>query len=209
MNRRILIIAAALLALAGCRQDMAKQPVGRPLTGLPDSPSGGSARPLEPGVVPRGSLADPYEVRTGRRPGTDPEAFSREVFVDKVPIDVTLEVVQRGRERFNIFCAECHGRLGDGDGKIVQRGFARPPSYYEDRSRGFKVRGIDLPLTEVPDGYVFEVISRGMGAMADYSSQVPVYDRWAIITYIRALQKSGKPSPDDVRKAKALSENAK
>jgi mono/diheme cytochrome c family protein len=197
------------LALAGCRQDMAKQPVGRPLTGMPESPSGGSARPLEPGVVPRGSLADLYEVRTGRKADTDPDVFSRDVFVDKVPIDVSLEVVERGRERFNIFCAECHGRLGDGNGKIPQRGFAKPPSYADDLSRGFKVRGTDIPLTEVPDGYVFEVISRGFGAMADYSSQVPVYDRWAIVTYVRALQKSQKPSPDDVRKAKVLSENAK
>jgi mono/diheme cytochrome c family protein len=195
-----------VLLVVGCRQDMAKQPVGRPLTGMPESPSGGSARPLEPGVVPRGSLADSYEVRTGRRPGTDADAFSRDVFVDKVPIDVSLELVERGRERFNIFCAECHGRLGDGNGKIPQRGFARPPSYYDDLSRGFKVRGIDIPLTEVPDGYVFEVISRGFGAMADYSAQVPVHDRWAITTYIRALQKSGKPSPDDVKKAQ---ENAK
>src|SRR5262249_7969886 len=135
-----------LLALSGCRQDMAKQPIGRPLTGMPESPSGGSARPLEPGVVPRGSLADPYQVRPGRR-DTDPEAFSREVFVDKVPIDVSLELVQRGRERFNIFCAECHGRLGNGDGKIPERGFTKPPSFSDDLSRGFKIRGTDLPLT--------------------------------------------------------------
>jgi mono/diheme cytochrome c family protein len=188
-----------LLAL-GCRQDMAKQPIGRPLTGLPESPTGGSARPLEPGTVPRGSLADPYEVRTGRKAGTDPEAFSREVFVDKVPIDVSAELVARGRERFNIFCAECHGRLGDGDGKIPERGFTKPPSYADDLSRGFKLRGTDVPLTEVPDGYVFEVISRGFGAMADYSAQVPVYDRWAIVTYVRALQKSRKPSPGDLER---------
>jgi mono/diheme cytochrome c family protein len=189
-----------LLALAGCGQDMAKQPVGRPLTGLPDGPGGGSARPLEPGTLPRGSLADSYEVRTGRRAGTDPEAFARDVFVDRVPIDVSVELVRHGRERFNIFCAECHGRLGDGNGIIPQRGFARPPSFYADLSRGFQVRGTNIPLTEVPDGYFFEVISRGFGAMADYSSQVPVHDRWAIVTYVRALQKSGKPSPDDVKR---------
>ncbi|HEX5273556.1 MAG TPA: cytochrome c [Gemmataceae bacterium] len=192
-----------LLAPAGCRQDMAKQPIGRPLTGMPESPSGGSARPLEPGVVPRGSLADPYEVRTGRRRDADPDAFSRDVFVDRVPIDVSLELVERGRERFNIFCAECHGRLGNGDGKIPERGFTKPPSYYDDLSRGFKLRGVDIPLTEVPDGYVFEVITHGFGAMADYSAQVPVHDRWAIVTYVRALQKSQKPSPDDLKNARA------
>jgi hypothetical protein len=88
-NPWALMVAAAALA-AGCRQDMAKQPIGRPL-------SGNSARPLEPGTVPRGSLADPYEVRTGRRAGSDPEAFDRDVFVAKVPIDVSLAVVERGR----------------------------------------------------------------------------------------------------------------
>jgi hypothetical protein len=173
---------------------MAKQPVGRPLTGNPAFP-GGVARPLEPGTVPRGSLADSYEVRTGRRTGTDPEAFSREVFVDKVPIDVSLELVKRGRERFNIFCAECHGRLGDGNGKIPERGFTKPPSFPDDLSRGFKIRGTKLALTEVPDGYIFEVMTRGFGAMADYSAQVPVHDRWAIVTYVRALQKSQPEGP--------------
>jgi mono/diheme cytochrome c family protein len=216
MNQRI-IIAAALLALTGCTQDMAKQPIGRPLTGLPESPTGGSARPLEPGTLPRGSLADPYEVRTGRRLDTDPEAFARDVFVTRVPIDVSLELVERGRERFNIFCAECHGRLGNGKGKIPERGFTHPPSFSDDLSRGFKLRGIDIPLTEVPDGYIFDVISRGYGAMADYSAQVPVHDRWAIVTYVRALQKSQRPSPDDIKKLpekeqealKAAQENAK
>ena len=187
----------SFVLLAGCRQDMAKQPVGRPLSGF-------SARPLEPGTVPRGSLADGYEVRTGRRAGTDPDAFGKDVFVAKVPIDVTLDLVERGRERFNIYCAVCHGRLGDANGKIVERGFSKPPSFHHDMAHGFQVRGINLPLTEVPDGYVFEVISRGFGAMADYSAQVPVHDRWAIVTYVRALQKWKRQAPDDVKKAEGL-----
>lgn len=205
-QRRIIAMAcaAALLALAGCRQQMAGQPVGRPLTGSTVFPDGRSARPLEAGTVARGSLADGYEVRTGRRAGTDPDAFGRDVFVDKVPIDVTLEVVERGRERFNIYCAVCHGRLGDGNGKVVERGFTKPPSYHDDLSRAFKVRGVDLPLTEVPDGYVFDVISRGFGSMPDHAAQVPVHDRWAIVTYVRALQKSQRPTPDDVKKAEGL-----
>jgi mono/diheme cytochrome c family protein len=188
---------------------MAKQPVGRPLTGSTVFSDGLSARPLEPGTVPRGSLADAYEVRTGRRAGTDPDAFGRDVFVARVPIDVSLELVQRGRERYTIYCAVCHGRLGDGNGKVPERGMTKPPSYYDDLSRGFQVRGVSLPLTEVPDGYVFEVITRGFGAMADYSAQVPVHDRWAIVTYVRALQKSQRPGPGDVEKAKALEEGAK
>jgi mono/diheme cytochrome c family protein len=197
MNGRIILVMMCAVALTGCRQDMAKQPVGRPLSGF-------SARPLEPGTVPRGSLADGYEVRTGRRAGTDPDAFGKDVFVAKVPIDVTLDLVERGRERFNIYCAVCHGRLGDGNGKIPERGFTNPPSFHEDLSHGFKLRGIDLPLTEVPDGYVFEVISRGFGAMADYSAQVPTHDRWAIVTYVRALQKSQRPTPDDLKNAEGL-----
>jgi mono/diheme cytochrome c family protein len=200
MNRCI-IITAAVLALAGCRQDMAKQPIGRPLSGNPAFPNDASARPLEPGTVPRGSLADSYEVRTGRRAGTAPDAFSADVFVARVPIDVSPELVARGRDRFNIYCAVCHGRSGDGNGKIPERGFTRPPSYYDDLSRGFKNRGTDLPLTQVPDGYIFEVITRGFGAMGDYSAQVPVHDRWALVTYIRALQKSQRPTPDDLKKA--------
>ena len=190
---RIAAAALCLLALAGCRQEMAKQPVGRPLSGF-------SARPLEPGTLPRGALADSYEVRTGRRAGADPEVFAKDVFVAKVPVDVTAELVERGRQRYNVYCAVCHGRLGNGDGKIPERGFTKPPSYYDDLARGFKVRGIDLPLTEVPDGYLFDVITHGYGAMADYSTQVPVHDRWAIVTYIRALQKSQRPRPEDIKK---------
>jgi mono/diheme cytochrome c family protein len=203
MNQRILI-ALALLALAGCRQDMAKQPIGRPLSGNPAFPNDASARPLEPGTVPRGSLADSYEVRTGRRAGTAPDAFGVDVFVARVPIDVSPELVARGRDRFNIFCAVCHGPLGKGNGKIPDRGFTRPPSYYDDLSRGFKIRGTDLTLTQVPDGYLFEVISRGFGAMPDYSAQVPVHDRWALVTYIRVLQKSQRPTDEDLKKAEGL-----
>jgi mono/diheme cytochrome c family protein len=204
--RRIIMIgcAAALVALVGCRQRMAQQPVGRPLSGSTVFPDGRSARPLEPGTVPRGFLADSYEVRTGRRAGTDPEAFNRDVFVAKVPIDVTPELLARGRERFNIYCAVCHGPLGAGNGKVPERGFTRPPSFSDDLSRAFKIRGTDVPLTEVPDGYVFDVISRGFGAMADYSAQVPVHDRWAIVTYVRALQRSQRLTPDDIKKAEGL-----
>src|SRR5690242_19044494 len=131
MNRRLilLLVIAALPALAGCRQQMAAQPVGRPF-GAP-----GVARPLVAGTVPRGALADTYEVRTGRKPGTEPDAFSADVFVEKVPLEVTDELLERGRERFNIYCAVCHGRLGDGNGKIPSRGFTKPPSFPDDFSR--------------------------------------------------------------------------
>ncbi len=210
-------VAAALALLAGCRQQMAQQPAYRPLEASEFFPDNRSARPIEPGTVARGQLADGVEVRTGRRAGTDPEAFARDLFVAKVPLAVTADLLERGRERFTIFCSVCHDRLGTGDGRVVQRGFTRPPSYHGDLSRGFKQRGIDLPLTEAPDGYLYEVVTRGYGAMPDYASQIPTHDRWAIVAYVRALQKSQAPGaadverlPEEGRKAlKEARENAK
>ncbi|HEX9115694.1 MAG TPA: cytochrome c, partial [Anaerolineae bacterium] len=95
-----------------------------------------------------------------------------------MPFPVTREVLERGRERFNIYCAPCHSRTGDGNGMIVQRGYRRPPSYHIDR------------LRQAPLGHFFDVITNGFGAMPDYAAQVPPADRWAIIAYIRALQLS-------------------
>jgi len=94
------------------------------------------------------------------------------------PFPVTQEVLERGRERFQIFCSVCHGLTGEGDGMIVRRGFRKPPSYHEDRLRQARV------------GYFFRVMTEGYGAMPSYRSQVPVQDRWAIAAYIRALQLS-------------------
>ena len=98
--------------------------------------------------------------------------------VSEFPFPVTQEVMERGKERFEIFCAMCHGLTGEGDGMIVRRGFRKPPSYHEDRLRQARV------------GYFFRVITEGFGAMPSYRAQVPVQDRWAIIAYIRALQLS-------------------
>lgn len=173
---------------------MADQPAYRPLQASAFFPDGRSARPIESGTVPRGADLLPEVVRTGRVDASSGANYARASFVAHVPIDVTPELLARGRERFDIFCAVCHDRLGTGDGKIVQRGFTRPPSYHTDLSRGFKLRGEDVPLTEVPDGYLFEVITNGFGAMPDHAAQVPVRDRWAITAYIRALQKSVRPA---------------
>ncbi|HEX8069405.1 MAG TPA: cytochrome c [Pyrinomonadaceae bacterium] len=94
------------------------------------------------------------------------------------PFPVTAEVLKRGQERFNIFCAMCHGMTGYGDGMIVRRGYRRPPSYHTDQ------------LRQAPVGHFFDVITNGWGAMPDYAAQIPVQDRWAIIAYVRALQLS-------------------
>lgn len=95
-----------------------------------------------------------------------------------LPEKVSLDLLKRGQERFNIFCSPCHSRVGDGDGMIVRRGYRRPPSFHEAR------------LREAPHHHFFTVITDGFGAMPSYAALVPVADRWAIIAYIRALQLS-------------------
>jgi hypothetical protein len=212
---RLVMVALLALALAGCRQQMADQPAYRPLQESDFFPDGRAARPLVPGTVAQGQLADDTAYATGRRAnGEDAEphwfltafgfpageAFTPESFVQDFPVLVDQALLARGKERYTIFCALCHDRLGTGDGKIVQRGFTRPPSLLDDLSRGFRLRDIDLPLREAPPGYLFEVISKGYGAMPDYSAQVPVHDRWAVVAYVRALQISGRPDAEGPRK---------
>jgi mono/diheme cytochrome c family protein len=148
--------------LAGCSQQMANQPKYTPLSASSFFDDGRSARPLVEGTLPRGRIAQDFLFLP-----KDSEAF---------PFPVTQPVLERGRERFNIYCSVCHGLLGNGDGMIVRRGFRRPPSYHIDR------------LRQAPAGHFFDVITNGFGAMPDYAAQVSPRDRWAIIAYIRALQ---------------------
>jgi mono/diheme cytochrome c family protein len=105
--------------------------------------------------------------------------------VDTFPFPITPELVARGQERYQIFCSMCHGLSGYGDGMIVRRGYRKPPSYYEDRVR------------QAPVGHYYDVITKGWGAMPDYSEQIPVQDRWAIVAYIRALQLTVPPGPQN------------
>ncbi len=109
-----------------------------------------------------------------------------------MPFPATKQVLERGQERYNIYCSPCHSQLGDGNGMIVQRGFKRPPSYHIDR------------LRKAPIGHFFNVMTNGYGAMADYSAQVPVNDRWAIAAYIRVLQLSQNATPADVPAGAAI-----
>jgi hypothetical protein len=106
--------------------------------------------------------------------------------VTELPIAVTRELLQRGRERFEIFCVHCHGYTGRGNGMIVQRGLSKPPSFHIDR------------LKQAPAGHFFDVITNGFGAMYSYASRIPVADRWAIIAYVRALQLSQSANVSDV-----------
>jgi mono/diheme cytochrome c family protein len=172
------LICVALLALTACRQDMHDQPKYIPLRPSDFFADGRSSRPLIEGTVARGHLNDDAPFYTGKGPDGKP--------LDTFPFPITKEVIERGQERYNVYCSPCHDRLGNGDGMIVQRGFRKPPSYHIDR------------LRQVPHGYMYDVITNGFGAMPDYAAQIPPRDRWAIVAYVRALQWSQNAKLDDV-----------
>lgn len=141
---------------------MASQPKHLALSPAAFFDDGRSERPLVEGTVARGSL--------------EQDALALPKDSNAFPLPLTQELLDRGAERYNIFCSVCHGKLGDGNGMVVQRGFRRPPSYHIDR------------LRQAPNGYFYDVITNGFGAMPDYAAQIPPRDRWAIIAYLRALQ---------------------
>jgi len=187
-NSRIRFRLAALPALAvlglavvcaGCRQDMHVQPRYNPYDPTDFFEDGQSARLPVEGTVPRGDLMlGPNELLyTGKLDGKPAEVF---------PFPASKEILDRGRERFNIYCSPCHGFSGDGDGMIVQRGFRRPPSLHEDRMR------------TAPAGHFFDVITNGQGVMYPYGYRIAPRDRWAIVYYIRALQLSRQASISDL-----------
>jgi mono/diheme cytochrome c family protein len=166
-----------LALLAGCRQDMYDQPRYEPLDPSAFFDDGLSARPLVPGTVARGHLKNDDHLYAGKVQGKPAETF---------PMPVDRPLLERGRERFDIYCAPCHGRVGNGRGMIVERGFPAPPSFHIDR------------LRTTPPGHIFEVITNGHGAMYPYASRVEPRDRWAIAAYIKALQLSQNASRADV-----------
>ena len=174
-------VFAAITAIAltsGCRIDMHVQPRQNPLSRSDFYSDQRSARPPVEGTVARGQLHEDtyfYTGKIGNNPG------------DVMPFPVTKEVLERGRKRFNIFCAPCHSRVGDGNGFVPSRGFARkPPSFHIVR------------LQKAPVGYFYDVITEGFGIMPDYASQIPPQDRWDIVAYVRALQLSQNATKADV-----------
>ena len=138
---------------------------------------GRNSRPLPRGVIARDELDEQDPAHTGAKSG---------VFLETIPEPIDESLLARGRDRFDIYCSPCHGRLGDGNGMIHQRGFWIPPTLHTDR------------LRNVPPGYIFQVISNGYGAMPDYRDQVNAQDRWAIVAYIRALQLSRHATVNDI-----------
>ncbi len=192
-----------LTAALGCRQEMARQPSYRPWAPSEFFADGRADRPPEAGTVARGQLQDDALFHEGRGPnassaasltalGGDPwlavalALGAVDEPTDRFPFAVTEEVLHHGRQRFNIYCAPCHGRLGNGNGRIVQRGYVQPPTFHKAKWR------------EAPDGRIFQIITQGKGAMPSYAAQIPPVDRWAIIAYLRALQLSQNALADDL-----------
>jgi cytochrome c553 len=173
----ILYLLLSLLLVTGCRRDMFDQPRSKPLAASDFFPDGAGSRPLPANTVPRGYLHDD-------------EAFYRGAIgtnlVIEFPFPITREILRRGQERFEIYCAVCHGRTGDGNGMVVQRGFPAPPSYHTER------------LRNAPVGHFYDVMTRGYGAMYSQASRVSPNDRWAIAAYLRALQLSQSAQLTDI-----------
>ena len=171
------LFALTILLLLSCRRDMQDQPKYKPLGENHFFPDGRNSRPLPVGVIARDELEADDPLHTGAANGK---------FLETIPLSTSMIVLERGRDRFDIYCSPCHGRTGDGNGMIHQRGFWIPPNLHTDR------------LRRVPPGYLYQVIANGYGAMPEYRDQIQVHDRWAIVAYLRALQLSRHATLGDV-----------
>lgn len=192
-----LLLTAFCLLAAGCgvRFDMQDQPRYKTYKKSEFYADGLASRIAPTGTVARGFLKDNKAFHTGKIDNPDPNAQAASTTnaagntivtsfpnaIDEFPLPVNKELIERGEERYNIYCIVCHGPVGAGDGMIVRRGFSAPPTYHDDR------------LRNAPVGHYFDVISNGWGKMNGYSASIPAVDRWAIIAYIRALQVSQNP----------------
>lgn len=185
------VIALALL-LVGCRQDMHDQPKLEPLEASTLFGNGSGSRPTVEGTVARGQLREDQLLYTGRT--------AEDQFATDLPMPLTRELLERGQSRYDAFCSPCHGRVGDGMGMIVQRGFKRPNSFHDQR------------LVDSPVGYYFNVVTNGFSQMSSYAAQISPNDRWAIAAYIKALQLSQSVSVErlsaaDREKVSSANEN--
>jgi cytochrome c553 len=178
----MLLAASALLLLAGCRQDMHNQPKIRSQRGSEMFADQRGARPQAANTVARGQLHEDSYFYTGVIQSAN--GYREEK--DEMPFPVTMDVLKRGQERFNIYCAPCHSRVGNGLGEIVQRGY-KPAANFHDQVR------LSQPIS-----HYFFVMTHGYGAMPDYSAQLTPEDRWAVAAYIRALQLSQAAKTNDV-----------
>ncbi len=171
------ITSQACSSVSGCRQDMHDQPKYRPLRASAFFENTSSARPLVDGTIARGTLQTDASFFTGKNGA---------LFASELPFPVTEAVLDRGQERFNIYCTPCHDATGSGNGLVVQRGYPKPQTYHSDR------------LRKIEAGYFFDVMTNGFGRMPDYRAQLTPRDRWNIVAYIRALQLSQHAAASDV-----------
>jgi mono/diheme cytochrome c family protein len=177
ISAALLLCAASLFLFAGCdemsiRQDMANQPKNRPLSPSEFFADGRSERPLIENTVARGAI--------------DNDVYNVSKDFAGYPLPVDQKLLERGEERFKIFCSPCHGLQGDGNGMAAARGMKHPPSYYIDR------------LRQAPNGYFYDVMTNGFGVMYSYGERISPRDRWAIIAYVRALQLSRNAKASDL-----------
>ncbi len=183
MKRSSLLALAsgAALLFAACRQDMHNQPKAKPQSKSGFFLDGRTGRLPVEGTVARGQLREDDHLYRGKVDG---------VFVTTFPFPIDAAVMQRGRERYTIYCTPCHGQTGLGNGLVIQRGFKIPAaSHHIER------------LRYAPNGYWFDVITNGFGVMFGYAAQIPVNDRWAIVAYVRALQLSRNATMEDIPEA--------
>ena len=183
------------------------------MTGLTEEEWKRSYEYAVPMKVETAPLTDPEKIkravgapRYDQRKSTEPK-----VYVEEFPFEITRADLKRGQERFTIYCAPCHGPLGNGQGKIWERGYLNPTSFHTKKvdaseadvpnpqglgiSRGYYLWGNTIPMDQVPVGYFFEVMTKGYGGMPSYSAQIDPPDRWKIIAYIRVLQMSQYTDP--------------
>ena len=187
-SSRLVLAAVLVVAIGGCRQDMHDQPVLEAYEASDFFADGrGDRLPIE-GTVARGRLESDRAFHTG---------LEGDTFVAELPVVASVELLERGRERYDIFCSPCHDRVGTGRGMIVRRGFKQPSSFHDAR------------LRDQPVGYYFDVMSRGFGEMSSYAPLIRPADRWAIAAYIRTLQLSQRVVLADLEPAvRADIENA-
>lgn len=174
--RITILVTIAVCTVGGCHRDMKDQSRYEAYEASPFFVNGQASRqPLEGTIAREQRLEDSRS--TGKADGQ---------FVTEFPVDIDRAVLERGRDRYRIYCALCHGEVGIGDGMIVRRGFKPPPSYHQAR------------LREVPPGYLFDVVSHGFGVMPRFGDRLEPEDRWAIVAYVRVLQLSQQGQLDDV-----------
>ncbi len=198
------LCAVAIMAGVGCRSEMYDQPRYKPQAPSSFFDDGTSARPIVFGTVAQGSLANDDYFAKGLKNGMPTDEF---------PFPITKTDLVRGQQRFNIYCAPCHGPKGDGKGMIVQRGFPAPPSFYGPSGRPAVVDAGPVAsysdLRKAPVGHFVQVMAEGRGVMYSYDSRVTPEDRWRIAAYIRALQLSQYATVDVLRSFKNQTEAEK